>query len=321
MSIKYSIIVPAYNVEKYIEECLNSISNQQFDDYECLIIDDGSTDKTSMIAAKFCGKNDKFHYIKKENGGLSNTRNLGLSLAKGKYIVFVDSDDLISKHFFLSIENTLSNYPETDLILINFEKFQGDIQNKDNNKIIENKILSSKQLICYPSFSWLRIVKRSLYEPNIFPEGYIYEDVVVSTLLSYKAEKIVENKAKLYFYRKRENSITTSSPEKQFMLFDSMKILKKCCAEKNIPEIYYKTTFVNMTQSIVMSLVRIESTKVFFEKLKYSLSEYESIDLVSGLLCYSKIKFKLLFICIKLKWLGLPFYYIFKIVLKILNKL
>lgn len=322
MSTKYTIIVPAYNVEKYIEECLISIVNQTFTQYECLIIDDGSTDKTGEIARNFCECYDNFLYLKKENGGLSDARNFGMNLAKGEYIVFIDSDDLISNQFFESLEFCLVNYPDSELILVNFLKFRDIIKYPDKlEKHIDIQAITSKQLSRSPSFTWMRVAKKSLYAQINFPKGYIYEDVVVSTLLSYRANKIVEIKDKLYFYRKRDNSITTSSPENQFKLFDSIDLLRNRCIELNIPKIYYDTAFVNMANSIVLSLLRIKSNKIFFEKLKYSWSKYSTIDLFSGIICYSSLRFKILFILIKLGWFGVPFYYVLKLITKVLKKL
>lgn len=95
--MEISIIVPIYNVEKYIFKCLESIVNQSFTDFEVILVDDGSTDNSSIICNKFVTEDSRFKYFYKNNGGLSDARNYGLNYAKGKYVVFIDSDDFIEK--------------------------------------------------------------------------------------------------------------------------------------------------------------------------------------------------------------------------------
>ena len=105
-----SIIIPVYNREKYIEECLNSILSQTFNDYEILLIDDGSNDNTGIICDKYAEENKKIKVFHKKNGGVSSARNLGLRCAKGKWIIFVDSDDVLAKES-LTIMNSIINKP------------------------------------------------------------------------------------------------------------------------------------------------------------------------------------------------------------------
>ena len=98
--MKITVIVPIYNVEDLLSECLLSLKEQDFLEYEVLLIDDGSTDRSSSIALEFAKNNKKFLYFRKENGGLSSARNFGILKAKGEYIAFVDSDDFVNKNFY-----------------------------------------------------------------------------------------------------------------------------------------------------------------------------------------------------------------------------
>ena len=103
---KYSIIVPAYNVENYLEQCINSILVQSFNNYEIIIVNDGSTDKTGKICDNFASKNKQIKIIHKKNGGLSSARNTGLEFASGEYNIFLDSDDFwIDKNFLANIND------------------------------------------------------------------------------------------------------------------------------------------------------------------------------------------------------------------------
>lgn len=114
-----SVIIPCYNQGDFLEETCNSIKSQTFDDWEALIVNDGSTDHTKEVATNICKTDSRFKYVEKENGGLSSARNHGLNLAKGEYIQFLDSDDLLSpKKFQVSLET------KADLIITNFEMLE-----------------------------------------------------------------------------------------------------------------------------------------------------------------------------------------------------
>lgn len=121
--MKFSIIFPVYNVEMYIRQCLESVYLQKYADYECLIINEDSTDSSEIIAQQFCKENSNFHYYKKENGGDVDARNFGLKLAIGEYIIFIDSDYLISKRYLLSIDYLLNHHCDADLVHINYKRF------------------------------------------------------------------------------------------------------------------------------------------------------------------------------------------------------
>lgn len=102
-----SIIVPGYNVEKYIITCLESIENQTYQNFEVIIIDDGSTDNTGNICDQFSKKDNRFKVWHTQNGGISKARNIGLEKAKGEYIVFIDSDDYVHKDYIKRLTETI----------------------------------------------------------------------------------------------------------------------------------------------------------------------------------------------------------------------
>lgn len=104
-----SVIVPAYNVESYIEVCINSIINQTYNNYEIIIIDDGSSDNTYEICKKIRNSNSKIKLHRQENQGVSVARNVGMSLAKGKYYIFVDADDMVSKYYIETLVNAIKH--------------------------------------------------------------------------------------------------------------------------------------------------------------------------------------------------------------------
>lgn len=222
MSYDISFIVPAYNVEKYIGQCLESILKQDVSK-EVLIINDGSTDDTVSICKKYEKMYDCIKLFTKENGGLSSARNYGMKQAKGKYIWFVDSDDFIPH----SVASDLLQIAETNdldiikgLYSIFDEKINAyDYRNIDRNYKYVNQLLNGHKLIelqmqdnCYEVVAWLGLFKRKYLEriSVSFYEGVTYEDHEFNLrvmLSDINCRSMMINK-EIYVYRQRDNSIT-----------------------------------------------------------------------------------------------------------------
>lgn len=166
-----SIIIPIYNREKYIEECLNSILSQTFNDYEILLIDDGSNDNTGIICDKYAEENKKIKVFHKKNGGVSSARNLGLRYAKGKWIIFVDSDDMLAKES-LTIMNSIINKINYTADVIVFEI------GYSSKQILQKTEQNSPKLINY-----LDEVKGILkYELSTSPCAKIFRSEIAKTI-------------------------------------------------------------------------------------------------------------------------------------------
>lgn len=133
MDIRYSVIIPAYNAENTIGRCLNSILQSIRDDFEVLIIDDGSTDSTLSICRKFMEQDQRVKYHRKQNGGVSSARNVGLKYAIGKYVCFVDSDDFVLPEYFDQISSMLSD-DKCDLLIFGRKIYDGKIYKSDRHK-------------------------------------------------------------------------------------------------------------------------------------------------------------------------------------------
>ncbi|MCK0109025.1 glycosyltransferase family 2 protein [Flavobacteriaceae bacterium S0825] len=123
MSINVSIIVPCYNQAQYLDECLNSVFDQVYSNWECIIVNDGSTDNTEAVAKKWQDKDNRIKYLSKKNGGLSAARNSGISIAKGQFILPLDSDDKISNNYIAQAVNTFEEDSTLKLVYCNAEKF------------------------------------------------------------------------------------------------------------------------------------------------------------------------------------------------------
>ena len=219
--IKFSVIVPVYNVEKYIEECLDSILKQDYDNYEILLIDDGSTDKSGNICEIYASKNEKIKVFHKKNGGLSSARNFGLERATGDYVVFVDSDDYIASwsltEFYKILKNKNFDILETRLTEVigeekkyldeHLEKYFSQGFNKE--RAIEWIIKQSENI--WPAQK--KIVSLSYIKKNNlkFWEGKLHEDVDWTSRICYTANSYTALIRPWYYYRvQREGSITSS---------------------------------------------------------------------------------------------------------------
>lgn len=184
-----SIIIPVYNAEKTIERCIISVLQQSFSDFELILINDGSQDESEKICQTFKNFDKRILYIKKENGGVSSARNKGISVARGDYITFVDSDDYIEKDY---LQHLMMN-SNSDLVLSGFNSSEGIIYvpkateiNELNQSEFIPQIVSHEYLLYTP---WSKLFKRNiLVEENInFDESLrLYEDTIfVLTYLSY----------------------------------------------------------------------------------------------------------------------------------------
>ena len=174
MNLLFSIIIPAYNASKYISECINSIINQTSDNYELIIIDDGSTDNTLEICNEVAKKNDRIKVIHQDNKGVSITRARGVAEAKGEYLVFCDSDDMLYSETLKYLENVINKY-KADVITFGVTSNSnllecsnnGKLYNKEDiEKIIYPYLLENKYGKYFPPSIWGGAFKKSLYIEN-----------------------------------------------------------------------------------------------------------------------------------------------------------
>ena len=303
---KYSIIVPVYNVQEYLLSCLKSIQKAMTGDCECLVINDGSTDNSSSIAEKFCAEDDRFILFTKVNGGISEARNYGLDRAKGEYIVFVDSDDVVSVNLFKALDRAIELH-KSDLIYIEHIKFSdSDVEfeplSNEETFIDESfGLISNKELAKEDNYSWARVARADLYKNNRFPVGLIYEDAVTSTYLNQYSSTITHISKELYGYRRRAGSLTTVSQrdklidaKRQFRLFEAVDCLKQRLIKQELSEAFVTSTVVNLIKSCLVSLARIDNKETknqYFNKIQ---SEYNWFSNKTILSSYSLLRYKLL---------------------------
>ena len=213
MTPKISVIIPVYNVEKYINKCIKSIKNQNYANFEALIIDDGSLDDSIAIAKEIIRDDSRFTILPKKNGGLSSARNFGIEHAKGDYIYFLDSDDYISIDCLaICMKIALSN-PSVDIVLFGHHQVteNGEILTTyipNHNEYLKQKdFLLSKRTIDYSV--WSKIYKKSLFDHIRFLEGISYEDQQIMIELLHE-KKLYTYHGALHYYVQRAGSIMNS---------------------------------------------------------------------------------------------------------------
>lgn len=217
-NIIISIIVPIYNVEKYLEECLESIRNQTYTNIEVILVNDGSTDGSKEIGERFCEQDIRFKLVTQENQGASVARNRGVKESNGDYIMFVDSDDVVKDN----IVEVLLSYMKTDVDIVECKSTRCKeelFENNPVNIIFEGEsteaIIKSIEYKEVKYCPFTKLYRRELVEKVPFLEGVIYEDVYTGINFLRNIRKMIVLDLNGYYYRVRPNSVMTTSFNKK----------------------------------------------------------------------------------------------------------
>ena len=202
-----SIIVPVYNVDKYLERCVNSIIQQSYRNLEIILVDDGSTDNSGTICDTYKEKDDRIIVIHKENGGLSDARNAGIKIFTGEYVTFIDSDDYVSldmiSYMMLVLEKTACKVVQCEYAKGYDENYKFHYSGKyivyDNSVVCENRDVH----VCV----WGKLYEKSLIKGRYFPIGKINEDEYYTYKCVYESNRTAIMPDALYYYFQRSNSI------------------------------------------------------------------------------------------------------------------
>lgn len=223
---KVSVIVPVYKVEKYLERCVDSLLNQDFRDYEIILIDDGSPDDCPLICDDYAETEEKIKVIHKKNGGLSDARNYGVNYAKGEYVIFVDSDDYVENNHISSLWNLIEKN-KADIgcspPIIEYENIDASIC-KPSGLRIHNIELFAEFVVTateaqaiilrgYPvgTSAWAKIIKREYCLKHPFPKGKVMEELATTFFLVGEAKSVAVIGVPTYHYVQRKGSILHSS--------------------------------------------------------------------------------------------------------------
>ncbi len=212
---KISIIVPIYNTEQYLEQCIQSIIKQEYKNIEIILVNDGSTDNSLNICNKYKNIDNRIIVIDKKHTGVSDTRNTGIKKATGDYIGFVDSDDYIDKDMFKTLINGAEKYQCEISMCDLIETYKVNDETKKNKVkyIIMDKKQALEQLLYdknIGNYVTVKLFKRKLFENILFPVGRFYEDISTTYKLFEKANKIIYNPVPMYHYYQRSESIVNN---------------------------------------------------------------------------------------------------------------
>ena len=242
-----SIIVPVYNVKSYVGECVESLCRQTYTNLEILLVDDGSTDGSGEVCDEYAGRDERIRVIHQANRGLSGARNMGLDDARGEYIAFVDSDDLVSTNYVETLYELLMKY-EADIAACAYVKGTTEQLTDIREKVLS---LDNVKEICMPSVkllkqwhgkykqqetvAWNKLYCREVWNGRKkirFPESRNHEDVLISHLVVQGAKTIVLTTEILYFYRIRKGSITLQTE------YDREKVWQNLRAQRERMEFF-----------------------------------------------------------------------------------
>ena len=212
---RISIITAAYNVEDYIKDCLDSILDQAFSDYELILIDDGSTDTTGQICDAYAAKNNRISVFHQSNGGVSDAWNKGIKLARGEYVGFVDSDDIIHPQMYELLYKAITE-TDSDIAYCNYQKFAGDSSNVEFDKCHDSVYCISSRECELEKLAktnsgiseaiWKGIYRYECIKDIKFVSGKTWQDYMWSPCVILNAKKIVRVDRILYFWRQRPGS-------------------------------------------------------------------------------------------------------------------
>lgn len=219
-----SVIVPVYKTEKYLERCVNSVITQSYKNLEIILVDDGSPDKSGELCDLLAERDFRIRVIHKRNGGLSSARNMALSIIKGKYFTFIDSDDCIHPEMLKCMVEQI-RISDSDIVATGLERFQTNMPNIRDVERIDFDILEEKDFIdhLYPdNFGEISVTAcGKLYRTEIFgtiryPEGVIHEDLRIYLQVLQRCKRIAVSKQSLYYYYINPHSIMMG----KYLLYD-----------------------------------------------------------------------------------------------------
>lgn len=273
-----SVILPIYNVEKYLEKCLKSVINQTYKNLEIILVDDGSKDNSPQICDEYAVKDKRIVVIHKSNGGLSDARNAGIEIAKGKYMTLIDSDDYVEKDYVQFLYQLIKeNNAEMSICSHTVLYTNGTRIEKETGEHLVLDPKTTLEKILYDEgidlSAWAKMYKKELFDNVKYPKGRIFEDAATTYLLIDECKKIVLGSESKYYYIIRDNSITTKgfSPKKM-QLIDSTQ--EMCDYVKNKYPDLEKAADRRLMYAYLATLSQLANCKDKYPEEQKKLMEY-----------------------------------------------
>ena len=333
---KISVIVPVYNVEKYLSQCLNSIIEQTFSDIEIICVNDGSTDNSRKILEQYAQKDSRIKIVDKKNGGLSSARNAGMKVAQGEYYSFIDSDDWIDETMLEKLYNSMVSL-DTDISICAVHQYDETNQKIDDtnpyytlgyfDESFDNRAFSYVDtkpfLLDVCVMAWNKLYRKSFIDEcqAEFPDGLIFEDGPFFFSIFFKTKRVSIVRDFLYYYRiNRSGSIIQKAGKKFLNVIDVVELMYNKI--KEIPD-FEDVKYIFFRKKVEDFIYRFENLnpkyrKAFAKKLKQSSLTNEELfppTMVKGAFGYNYFLFK------NLKTGSVLFYDMQKLKLKMMYKI
>lgn len=288
MNEKISIIVPIYNVEKYLRRCLDSLINQTYSNIEIILVNDGSPDNCTSICEEYYNKDKRIVIVNKENGGLSDARNYGLNKSTGRYILFVDSDDYISFDMITYLAYLIDVH-DCDCSCCNYVKTRMDSCDFDCDgeiTVFDNGVDACKAMMKKYHFmttAWAILIKRDIAKKYPFPVGHNQEDEYTTYKYYFSSKRVVVSTRRMYAYFQNDAGIMKTETNKNIVemknaLIERVEFFK----EKN--KSLYGTSLVVLSRYILRH-VALETIKIDGNLKQYLMNDIHNKE--------EKIKMKL----------------------------
>ncbi|GFI46603.1 putative glycosyltransferase EpsJ [Lachnospiraceae bacterium] len=265
-----SVIVPVFNVEGQLGRCIDSILVQTYRNFELILIDDGSTDRSPQICDNFTGRDKRVKVIHIPNGGLSKARNLGIKESAGRYLTFVDSDDYLADDYLSFLAALLKKY-NTDIAGCQHQPFSDERKELRCIGKAKEYVFSGQEAVadlCYKKHitcsAWGKLYKKELFETIRYPEGRLYEDIGTTYRLYMQSQRVVQSNERKYFYNQRMGSIMNSA-------FSGKKMDRVYMAEK----IYREVGGISRELELAAVSRMLISNMIVLRELPYGSVEFQ----------------------------------------------
>src|SRR5699024_5270696 len=284
-NIKISVVVPIYNVDRWLPRCLTSIIGQSFTEFELLLVNDGSTDDSLEICQSFSKKDERIKIINKENGGLSDARNAGIDIAQGRYRVFVDSDDYLERNYLFNLYHNIIK-TNADIAMCEYKEVteKGKLIKKVYlNETSSAQVVSGRQIIkniyrdkgTINIVAWNKIYKTSLFTDLRYPVGKFFEDEYMIIPIMYKTKKVCLVRNILYNYVQRSGSIMLSPLTiKKVKDINHFKLWRINFFKKNKDKELYYAAIDDYKNLILMLRQSKFADKEYFTYLQHQYRKY-----------------------------------------------
>ena len=270
-----SVIVPVYNVENYLDQCIQSILRQSYSDFELILVDDGSKDSSGMLCDEYKRKDSRIQVIHKKNGGLSDARNAGTQIARGSHVTYIDSDDYVSDDYLQVLYN-LINQNNADLAVTGIKCFYDGVIIKEDERTEERRYTGIEALknVLYQknmdTSACALLIPTKIALENPFPVGKYHEDDFTTYKYYLQADLVAVTTRKQYYYRQRKGSIMHSFGQAQLDELDAADNLVRECSriDSELKKAAESKRFSDYCQ-VLFCIDRSENDKEYDRIIKY----------------------------------------------------